>query len=214
MPQRPMLKIAEVFASIQGEGLRQGVPSIFVRLAGCRLRCSFCDTKRAWSGGRQMEPHEIVARIMALRSAYPASWVSITGGEPFLQNLRPLVRLLRKDLSARRGLVDRFAQTALLQGGARNRPPGAGGEAGRHAGSDFAQGRKDAPGFSRFDADHSPARIRQAPKPRAGPAASRGIARGRAGQRSRRAPDPKGPGLALTAGYKSESAKVSPALFS
>jgi organic radical activating enzyme len=92
-----MLKIAEVFASIQGEGLRQGVPSIFVRLAGCRLRCSLCDTKRAWSGGRQMEPHEIVARIMALRSAYPASWVSITGGEPFLQNLRPLVRLLRKE---------------------------------------------------------------------------------------------------------------------
>ena len=50
MPQPPTLKISEIFPSIQGEGLRQGEPTIFVRFAGCNLRCTFCDTKYAWTG--------------------------------------------------------------------------------------------------------------------------------------------------------------------
>jgi 7-carboxy-7-deazaguanine synthase len=97
MPPRPTLKIAEIFGSVQGEGLRQGEPSIFVRLAGCNLRCSFCDTKRAWQGGEDLPPEEIVERIRAIRGAFPASWVSLTGGEPFLQDLRPLAGLLKKE---------------------------------------------------------------------------------------------------------------------
>jgi 7-carboxy-7-deazaguanine synthase len=97
MPPRPTLKIAEIFPSIQGEGLRQGEPAIFVRLTGCNLRCSFCDTKSAWHGGTDLSPEEIVERVQAIHSDFPASWISLTGGEPFLQDLRPLVRLLRKE---------------------------------------------------------------------------------------------------------------------
>lgn len=97
MPQRPTLKIVEIFPSIQGEGLRQGEPTIFVRLAGCRLRCSFCDTKYAWEGGRDMSPEEVAEAIKRIRLRFPARWVSLTGGEPFLQDLRRLVRLIRKE---------------------------------------------------------------------------------------------------------------------
>jgi 7-carboxy-7-deazaguanine synthase len=97
MPPRPTLKIAEIFGSVQGEGLRQGEPAIFVRLAGCNLRCSFCDTKRAWQGGEDLSPEEIIERIRAIRGAFPALWVSLTGGEPFLQDLRPLAGLLKKE---------------------------------------------------------------------------------------------------------------------
>jgi 7-carboxy-7-deazaguanine synthase len=97
MPPRPTLKIVEIFPSIQGEGLRQGEPTIFVRLAGCKLRCDFCDTKYAWEGGRDMSPAEVADVIKAVRERFPAGWVSITGGEPFLQDLRRLVRLIRKE---------------------------------------------------------------------------------------------------------------------
>ncbi len=97
MPRRPTLRIVEIFPSIQGEGLRQGEPTLFVRLAGCRLRCDFCDTKYAWEGGQEMSPDEVVAAVSALRRRFPAGWVSLTGGEPFLQDLRRLVRLLRKE---------------------------------------------------------------------------------------------------------------------
>jgi len=96
MPPRPTLRIAEIFPSLQGEGLRQGEPTIFVRFAGCTLRCDFCDTKYAWKGGREMSPGEVTEAVKGLRARFPAGWVSLTGGEPFLQNLRPLVRLLRK----------------------------------------------------------------------------------------------------------------------
>ncbi len=97
MPPRPTLEIAEIFPSLQGEGLRQGEPTIFVRLAGCNLRCGFCDTKRAWRGGREVSVEEIAARIGAIRRGFTASWVALTGGEPFLQDLRPLARRLRKE---------------------------------------------------------------------------------------------------------------------
>jgi organic radical activating enzyme len=97
MPQRPTLKISEIFPSLQGEGLRQGEPAIFVRLSGCNLRCTFCDTKSAWRDGIDLSPREIVDRIRSIRKTFPASWISLTGGEPFLQDLGPLVNLLKKE---------------------------------------------------------------------------------------------------------------------
>jgi organic radical activating enzyme len=97
MPQPPTLKIIEVFPSLQGEGLRQGEPTIFVRLAGCNLRCEFCDTKEAWAGGRDLGVDEVIAEIRKIRRRFPAGWVCLTGGEPYLQDLRRLVRRCQKE---------------------------------------------------------------------------------------------------------------------
>lgn len=74
----PFLRITEVFHSIQGESTWAGVPCTFVRLTGCPLRCSWCDTEYAFHGGRRMTFPEIVAAV----DEYPARVVEITGGEP------------------------------------------------------------------------------------------------------------------------------------
>jgi 7-carboxy-7-deazaguanine synthase len=97
MPQPPTLKIIEFFPSLQGEGLRQGEPTIFVRFAGCNLRCSFCDTKFAWKDGRDYSTSQVVDRIKKIRARFRAGWVCLTGGEPLLQDLRRLVSLLKKE---------------------------------------------------------------------------------------------------------------------
>lgn len=91
MRRPPTLKTIEAFASVQGEGLRQGEPTLFVRLAGCNLRCGFCDTKRAWRGGRERTVEAILDEIVRLQRDYPTTWVCLTGGEPLAQNVRPLV---------------------------------------------------------------------------------------------------------------------------
>lgn len=97
MPRPRTLKTTEIFASVQGEGLRQGEPTVFVRLAGCNLKCSFCDTKRAWEGGTERPVADIAAEVARLRKAFPARWVCLTGGEPLGQDVRPLVRSLKRD---------------------------------------------------------------------------------------------------------------------
>lgn len=76
------MKIAEIFYSVQGEGALVGVPSVFVRVSGCNLRCAWCDTPYAsWSPeGDAMETDGIIARV----SEYPARHVVVTGGEPML----------------------------------------------------------------------------------------------------------------------------------
>jgi 7-carboxy-7-deazaguanine synthase len=93
----PTLKTIDAFASIQGEGLRQGQPTIFVRLGGCNLRCPFCDTKYARRGGDELEVSLILGLVELVREAYPARWVCLTGGEPLLQDIRPLVRGLKAE---------------------------------------------------------------------------------------------------------------------
>jgi len=77
------MKVAEIFYSLQGEGLLAGVPSVFVRLAGCPLRCKWCDTKYAWdkTAGRQYSIEQIVAAVRR----WPGRFVVITGGEPMVQ---------------------------------------------------------------------------------------------------------------------------------
>jgi organic radical activating enzyme len=90
------VKIAEVFASVQGEGLRQGLPVLFVRLAGCNLRCRFCDTKRALRGGRETTEAALLRRLETMARRAPGAWVCLTGGEPLLQDVGGLVTGLRR----------------------------------------------------------------------------------------------------------------------
>lgn len=97
MPQPHILKITEIFPSIQGEGLRQGCPTIFIRLSGCNLKCSFCDTKYAWKEGKEYPVGHIIEEIKAIRRSFPARWVCLTGGEPTLQDIGSLVRELKKE---------------------------------------------------------------------------------------------------------------------
>jgi 7-carboxy-7-deazaguanine synthase len=85
------LEIKEIFKSIQGESTYVGLPCVFIRLAGCNLRCSFCDTPDAWENGREMEIGDVLNQVGDLC----AHLVEITGGEPLLQRETPeLARLL------------------------------------------------------------------------------------------------------------------------
>jgi 7-carboxy-7-deazaguanine synthase len=86
------LRINEIFYSIQGESLYAGLPCIFIRLTGCNLRCTYCDTRYAYDEGTVMTMPEIVSRV---ESCPPAALVEITGGEPLFQENTPdLVRQL------------------------------------------------------------------------------------------------------------------------
>ncbi len=95
MPQPHTLKITEIFPSIQGEGLRSGEPTIFIRLTGCNLRCPFCDTRYAWSGGEAYALERILRTVQKIQKRYPADWVCLTGGEPLFQPIEPLVKKLK-----------------------------------------------------------------------------------------------------------------------
>jgi 7-carboxy-7-deazaguanine synthase len=85
--------ITEIFKSIQGEGTRAGLPCIFVRLTGCNLRCTWCDTAYAFYGGTKYALDEIIVKVQALAGdgVGRVSLVEITGGEPLLQPETPLL---------------------------------------------------------------------------------------------------------------------------
>ena len=86
-----MLSINEIFYSIQGESTYVGTPCVFVRLAGCDLRCSWCDTTYAFNEGRKMSVEDVVQQV----DQYNSPLVEVTGGEPLLQDeVYPLMERL------------------------------------------------------------------------------------------------------------------------
>jgi len=89
-----MLTVYEIYASIQGESTHTGVPCVFVRLAACDLRCTWCDTPYAFTGGRKMSIDEVIETV----SDFHIQTVELTGGEPLLQAEAPelMKRLLAR----------------------------------------------------------------------------------------------------------------------
>jgi 7-carboxy-7-deazaguanine synthase len=99
------LKIHEIFHSLQGESSRVGLPTVFVRLTGCPMRCVYCDTAYAFSGGSNIEIADILAKVAEFSTPY----VTVTGGEPLAQ--KDCLVLLRQ-------LCDAGYSVSLETGGA------------------------------------------------------------------------------------------------
>jgi 7-carboxy-7-deazaguanine synthase len=75
------LRITEIFYSLQGESNTVGIPTVFIRLTGCPLRCIYCDTAYAFSGGKKIEIEEIIVEV----EQYITRYITVTGGEPLAQ---------------------------------------------------------------------------------------------------------------------------------
>ena len=99
------LKIHEIFHSLQGESTRVGLPTVFVRLTGCPMRCVYCDTAYAFSGGSNIEIADILAKVAKFGTPY----VTVTGGEPLAQ---------RNCLVLLKDLCDLWYSVSLETGGA------------------------------------------------------------------------------------------------
>ncbi len=80
-----MLRVTEIYKSIQGEGSYAGFPCIFIRLTGCNLRCTWCDTEYGYFGGKEFSLEEIIKKVEELN----CQLVEITGGEPLMQSETP-----------------------------------------------------------------------------------------------------------------------------
>lgn len=78
---RISLRVSEIFFSLQGEATRVGLPTVFVRLTGCPLRCTWCDTTYAFTGGQSLTLDEVLEQV----AAFPTRQVCVTGGEPLAQ---------------------------------------------------------------------------------------------------------------------------------
>ncbi len=81
------MKVSEIFLSIQGESTYAGLPCVFIRLTGCNMRCTYCDTRYAYTGGYERSIDEIVNAVQS----YSIPLVEITGGEPLLQAETPML---------------------------------------------------------------------------------------------------------------------------
>lgn len=92
VPRLRALRLIELYKSVQGESSFAGLPCIFVRLAGCNLRCSWCDSEYTFTGGEPFSSEQIVAQIEALQ---PCRLIEFTGGEPMLQH-RELLPLMER----------------------------------------------------------------------------------------------------------------------
>ena len=98
------LKIFEIFYSLQGESSRVGLPTIFIRLSGCPMRCHYCDTAYAFQGGSMMNMDDIMEAI----KKYNTRYVTVTGGEPLAQ---------KEVLSLLKVLADQNYDVSLETGG-------------------------------------------------------------------------------------------------
>ena len=86
-----LVRITEIFYSLQGETRTVGLPTVFIRLTGCPLRCGYCDTEYAFSGGERMT----IDQILVTTDSYHPRYVTVTGGEPLAQkNCLPLLKQL------------------------------------------------------------------------------------------------------------------------
>jgi 7-carboxy-7-deazaguanine synthase len=99
------LRISEIFLSLQGETSRVGLPTVFVRLTGCPLRCNYCDTTYAFSGGQTMTLDAILSEV----ARHGTHYVTVTGGEPLAQ---------KNCLSLLKALCDAGYEVSLETGGA------------------------------------------------------------------------------------------------
>ena len=81
MSQTTTLKITEIFYSLQGEANTVGLPTVFVRLTGCPLRCGYCDSEYAFYGGERLSIEEILTKV----ASYNPRYICVTGGEPLAQ---------------------------------------------------------------------------------------------------------------------------------
>ena len=105
MTQSESLRLTEIFHSLQGETSTVGLPTVFVRLTGCPLRCQYCDTAYAFTGGELWSLDEILTRV----ASYGAQFVTVSGGEPLAQPL--CINLLQR-------LCDAGYQVSLETSGA------------------------------------------------------------------------------------------------
>lgn len=90
------MQVTEIYSSIQGESSFAGLPCIFVRLTGCNLRCTWCDSEYTFEGGQRMTPEEVETQVRGLA---PVKLVEITGGEPMLQE-KAVLELMRRLLAS------------------------------------------------------------------------------------------------------------------
>src|SRR6202167_3790779 len=90
------MQITEIYKSIQGESTHAGLPCVFIRLTGCNLRCSWCDSEYTFTSGHRMSVEEVLEEVEHLS---PGGLVEITGGEPMLQE-REVVPLMQRLLDA------------------------------------------------------------------------------------------------------------------
>ena len=104
------LKIYEIFHSLQGETSRIGLPTVFVRLTGCPMRCTYCDTEYAFIGGGNMEISNILAKV----AEFGTKFVTVTGGEPLAQ---------KECLNFLQALCDAGYSVSLETGGAMDIAP-------------------------------------------------------------------------------------------
>lgn len=102
-----MLKVNEIFFSIQGESTYAGHPTVFVRTTGCNLRCTYCDTKYSYYEGEFMSVEKVVEKV----ATFPARYVCLTGGEPLLQ---------KSSLDLMKALCDRGYHVSLETSGSRD----------------------------------------------------------------------------------------------